>query len=148
MRIFTRLDLRRAYNLVRIAEGNKWKTAFHTHYGLYEFNVMHYGLTNAPASFQRFMNDVFKDLLDICVVVYLDNILIYSDTHDEHLKQVQEVMRCLCSNHLYVKIKKCEFNIDKTNFLGFIISPKGLQMDDSKVQTIRNWPTLRKVKEV
>jgi len=109
---------------------------------------MHYGLTNTPASFQRFMNDVFKDLLDICVVVYLDNILIYSDTHDEHLKQVQEVMHHLRSNHLYAKIEKCKFNIDKTNFLGFIISPKGLQMDDSKVQTIRNWPTPRKVKEV
>jgi len=85
-RIFTRLDLRRAYNLVRIAEGDEWKTAFCTCYGSYEFNVMHYGLTNTPASFQRFMNDVFKDLLDVCIVVYLDDILIYSDTHDEHLK--------------------------------------------------------------
>jgi len=140
--VFTRLDLCGAYNLVRIAKGDEWKTAFRTHYRSYEFNVMHYGLTNTPASFQRFMNDIFKDLLDVCVIVYLDDILIYSDTHDEHLKQVQEVMHHLCSNHLYTKIKKCEFDVDKTNFLGFIISPEGLQMDDSKVQTIRNWPTL------
>ena len=96
---------------------------------------------NTPASFQRFMNDVFKDLLDICIIVYLDNILIYSDTPDKHLKQVQEVMHRLCNNHLYVKVEKCKFNIDKTNFLGFIISPEGLQMDNSKVQTIRDWPT-------
>jgi len=134
--------LYRAYNLVRIAKGDKWKTVFHTHYRSYEFNVMHYGLMNAPASFQRFMNDILKDLLDVCIVVYLDDILIYSDTPDKHLKQVQEVMHCLCNNHLYAKVEKCKFNINKTNFLGFIISPKGLQMDNSKVQTICNWPTL------
>jgi len=121
---------------------------FHTCYRSYEFNVMHYGLTNAPTSFQRFMNDLFKDLLDICIVVYLDNILIYSDTPDKHLKQVQEVMCRLHNNHLYAKVEKCEVDVDKTNFLGFIISPEGLQMDDSKVQTIRDWPTLQKVKEV
>ena len=92
-RVFTKIDLCGAYNLVHIAEGNEWKTAFRTRYGSYEFQVMHYGLTNAPASFQRFMNDCFKDLLDVCIVVYLDDILIYSENPSEHEDHVREVLR-------------------------------------------------------
>jgi len=92
------------------------------------------------------MNDIFKDLLDVCVVVYLDDILIYSDNPDEHKNHVREVLRRLRDNNLYAKIEKCEFSIEMTNLLGFIVSPNGLQMDESKVQVIRNWPTLRKVK--
>ena len=95
VQIFTKIDLRGAYNLVRIAEGDKWKTAFHTRYGSYEFQVMHYGLTNTPATFQRFMNEIFKDLLDVCVVVYLDDILIYSEDPSEHKKHVHEVFQRL-----------------------------------------------------
>jgi hypothetical protein len=147
-RVFTKLDLRGAYNLVRIADGDEWKTAFRTRYSSYEFCVMHYGLTNAPASFQRFMNDIFKDLLDICVVVYLDDILIYSENPSDHTTHVQEVLRRLRSNNLYAKVDKCEFNVTTTNFLGFIISPDGLQMDEAKVQVIRDWPQPKKVKEV
>ena len=146
--VFTKIDLRGAYNLVCIAEGNEWKTAFHTRYGSYEFQVMHYGLTNAPASFQRFMNDCFKDLLDVCVVVYLDDILIYSENPDDHTDHVREVLRRLRANSLFAKLEKCEFGVDTTNFLGFIISPDGLKMDDAKVQVIRDWPTPRKVKDV
>ena len=92
-RSFTKIDLCGAYNLVCIADGDEWKTAFRTHYRSYEFQVMHYGLTNAPASFQRFMNDVFKDLLDICVVIYLDDILIYSEDPATHTTHVLEVLR-------------------------------------------------------
>jgi len=109
---------------------------------------MHYSLTNAPASFQRFMNDVFKDLLDVCVVVYLDDILIYSENPDEHLKHVREILCRLRANSLFAKLEKCEFNVDTTNFLGFVISPDGIQMDESKVQVIKDWPTPQKVKEV
>ena len=86
--LFTKINLHRAYNLIHIANGDKWKTVFHMRYGSYKFNVMHYGLTNTPASFQQFMNDVFKGLLDICIMVYLDDILIYSDNpadHDNHI---------------------------------------------------------------
>ena len=147
-RSFTKLDLRGAYNLVRIADGVEWKTEFRTRYGSYKFLVMHYGLTNAPASFQRFMNDIFKDMLDVCVVIYLDDILIYSDNPAEHDNHVREVLRRLRLNNLYAKVEKCEFGVETTNFLGFIVSPNGLQMDESKVQTIRDWPTPRKVKEV
>ena len=147
-RTFTKIDLRGAYNLVRIAEGDEWKTVFRTHFGSYEFLVMHYGLTNAPASFQRFMNDIFKDLLDVCVVVYLDDILIYSKNPADHAKHVQEVLRRLRQNDLFAKLEKCEFNVDTTNFLGYIVSPTGLRMDESKIAVIKDWPTPRKVKEV
>src|SRR5258706_3691568 len=109
---------------------------------------MHYRLTNAPASFQHFMNDVFKDLLDMCIVVYLDNILIYSENPLKHKKHVREVLQQLCTHSLFVKLEKCEFNIDTTSFLGFVISPDSLSLDESKIQVIRDWPTPRKVKDV
>ena len=146
--IFTKIDLRGAYNLVCIAEGDEWKTAFRTHYSSYEFQVMHYRLTNAPASFQQFMNDCFKDLLDVCIVVYLDDILIYSENLDKHATHIREVLRRLRTNSLFAKLEKCEFDVDTTSFLGFIISPEGLKMDDAKVQIIRDWLTPWKVKDV
>src|SRR5262249_3265007 len=91
-RIYSKIDLRHAYHLVRIAEGDEWKTAFRTRYGSFEWCVMPFGLSNAPAAFQRFMNNVFADMLDICVVVYLDDILIYSDTPELHQQHVLEVL--------------------------------------------------------
>jgi len=92
--------------LVRIAEGDKWKTAFRTHYGAFEWSVMPFGLTNAPAAFQHFMNDVFFDLLDVCVVVYLDNILIYSNDITQHQSHVKEVLKRLQKAGLYAKAEK------------------------------------------
>jgi len=145
---FTKMDLCSVYNLVCIADGDEWKTAFRTRYGSYEFFIMHYGLTNAPASFQRFMNNVFKDMLDMCVVVYLDDILIFSDDPAKHHQHVRKVLCQLRDNNLYAKIEKCEFNIKTTNFLGFIISPDGLQMDPAKIQAICNWLTPWKVREI
>ena len=87
-KIYTKLDLRHAYHLVRIADGDEWKTSFRTHYGSFEWLVMPFGLTNAPAAFQRFVNSIFADMLDVCVVVYLDNILIYSSDLASHRKHV------------------------------------------------------------
>jgi len=92
-RIYTKIDLRHAYHLVCIAEGDKWKTAFCTRYGAFEWSVMPFGLTNVPATFQCFMNDVFSDLLDVCIVVYLDDILIYSDDIMQHRSYVTEVLK-------------------------------------------------------
>ena len=83
-KIYTKIDLQHAYHLVRIADGDEWKTAFRTRYGSYEWLVMPFGLTNAPSAFQRFMNTIFADMLDVCVVVYLDDILIYSDNKEDH----------------------------------------------------------------
>jgi hypothetical protein len=146
--IYTKINLCGAYNLVRIAEGDEWKTAFRTRYGSYKFRVMHYGLTNAPASFQRFMNNIFKDLLDVCVVVYLDDILIYSESQSEHENHVCEVLRRLCKFNLFAKMEKCEFNVNTTNFLGYVINPDGIHMDDMKIQVIQDWLVPKKVKDV
>ena len=88
--IFTKIDLRHAYHLVRIADGDEWKTAFRTRYGSFEWLLMPFGLTNAPATFQRFMNDIFGDLLDVCVIVYLDDILVYSEDRSQHDSHVRE----------------------------------------------------------
>ena len=147
-KVFTKIDLCGAYNLIHIAKGNEWKTAFRTCFGSYKFLVMHYGLTNTPASFQRFMNDIFKDMLNICMVVYLDDILIYSRDAADHTRHVQEVLHHLRSNDLFTKLEKCDFSVDTTNFLGFIISPEGLKMDDLKIKVIQDWPAPHKVKDV
>jgi len=101
--IYTKIDLRHAYHLVCIAEGDKWKTAFQTRYGAFEWSVMLFGLTNAPAAFQRFMNNMFSDLLDVCIVVYLDDILIYSNDIMQHRSHVKEVLKRLQKAGLYVK---------------------------------------------
>jgi hypothetical protein len=119
--IYTKIDLRHAYHLVHIAEGDEWKTAFRTRYGSFEWNVMPFGLTNAPATFQRFMNDIFSNLLDISVVIYLDDILIYSDNMADHKKHVREVLWCLCANRLYTHTDKCEFHTKSVEYLGFTL---------------------------
>ena len=100
-RIYTKIDLRHAYHLVRIADGDEWKTTFWTRYGSFEWLVMPEGLTNALAGFQRFMNDIFTDMIDVSVVVYLDDILVYSDDPKQHLAHVREVLTRLRCNRLY-----------------------------------------------
>ena len=139
-RLYTTIDLRNAYYLVRIAEGDEWKTAFRTRYGSFEWLVMPFGLTNAPSAFQRFMNDIFSDLLDVHVIIYLDDILIYSDNPADHKKHVREVLRCLRANGLFARPDKCHFSSDTIEYLGFVLSKDGLKMDPSKVQTIQDWP--------
>jgi len=98
---------------------------------------MPFGLTNAPAAFQRFMNDVFSDLLDMCIVVYLDDILIYSDDITQHQSHVKEVLKWLQKVGLYAKAEKCEFYSDSVEYLGYVLSPSGLTMSDAKVKTIQ-----------
>ena len=147
-RIYTKIDLRHAYNLVRIAPGDEWKTAFRTRYGSFEWLVMPFGLSNAPAAFQRFVNEVFADLLDVCVVVYLDDILIYSDNPDEHRAHVREVLRRLRKHHLYARADKCEFHAESVEYLGYILSREGLTMAESKIKAILDWPEPRKVRDI
>lgn len=98
VKIYTKLDLRSAYNLVRIQEGEEWKTAFHTTQGLYEYLVMPYGLPNSPAIFQSFINEVFRDLLHKCVIAYIDDILIYSNSVEDHVNHVKEFLSLLLQN--------------------------------------------------
>ena len=100
-KIYTALDLKGAYNLVRIKQGDEWKTAFRTRYGHYEYVVMPFGLTNAPATLQRMMNDIFREYLDVFVIVYLDDILIFSETEEEHVKHVKMVRELLRINNLF-----------------------------------------------
>jgi len=117
-------------------------------YGSYEWLVMPFGLTNAPAAFQRFVNTIFADMLDVCVVVYLDDILIYSEDMESHQQHVREVLRCLRLHGLFAKPEKCEFHSDSVEYLGYRLSPEGLTMSPDKIQTISNWPEPRKVKDI
>ena len=146
--IYSKIDLRHAYHLVRIAEGDEWKTAFRTRYGSFEWNVMPFGLTNAPAAFQRFMNEIFRDLVDVCVIIYLDDILIFSDDMSQHQEHVREVLRRLRQHGLYARADKCEFHSDRVEYLGYILSPDGLTMAQDKVQVIQDWPEPKKVKDI
>ncbi|KAJ1040699.1 hypothetical protein NDA10_002716 [Ustilago hordei] len=147
-RIYTKLDLRAAYNLIRIAKGDEWKTAFGTQLGLYEYLVMPFGLANAPAHFQSFINDIFRDIIGIYVVVYLDDFLIFSDTGEAHVKHVTEILTRLRSNRLFAKLSKCEFHTKTVEFLGYIIKPTGIEMDPEKVRTVKEWPMPESIHDI
>ncbi|RVW96014.1 RNA-directed DNA polymerase-like [Vitis vinifera] len=137
-RYFTKLDLRSGYYQVRIAEGDEPKTTCVTRYGSYEFLVMPFGLTNAPATFYTLMNNIFHPYLDKFVVVYLDDIVIYSNTLKEHVEHLRKVFKILRQNELYVKKEKCSFAKEEVSFLGHRIRDGKLMMDDSKGKPSRN----------
>ena len=120
-----------------MASGHEFKTAFKTRYGLFEYLVMPFRLTNAPAQFQAHMQSIFGDLLDISVVIYLDDILIFSKTIEEHRQVVREVLLRLKRNGLFFKASKCEFHRNSVEFLGMIVSAQGLTMCEDKVQVIK-----------
>ncbi len=138
---FTKLDLRNAYHLVRIREGDEWKTAFNTPRGHFEYHVLPFGLSNAPAVFQALVNDVLRDMLDQFIYVYLDDILIFSHSLQEHVQHVRRVLQRLLENGLYVKAEKCVFHAQSVPFLGCIVSVEGMRMDPDKIQAVVDWPT-------
>jgi hypothetical protein len=138
--IFTKLDLRGAYNLVRIKSGDEYKAAFRCKDGHFEPLVVQFGLTNAPACFQRFMHTIFKDHLDQFVIIYLDDILIYSRDLNSHMEHVSTVLELLQHNHLSVKGSKCLFHVKSLPFLGYILSDKGISMDPDKIKAINDFP--------
>ncbi|KAL0152021.1 hypothetical protein M9458_052666 [Cirrhinus mrigala] len=146
--IYTKLDLRSAYNLIRIREGDEWKTAFSTTSGHYEYLVMPFGLANSPSYFQAFVNEVFRDMLNRWVIVYIDDILIFSNSYAEHIQHVRSVLQRLIEHQLYAKEEKCQFHQESIAFLGYIISPEGVAMDDTKVNAVRNWPRPKTLKEL
>ena len=146
--IFTSLDMRGAYNLIRMKEGEEWKTAFRTRYGLYEYCVMPFGLTNAPATCQRMINEQLHEYLDIFVVAYLDDILIYSKNEAEHTEHVRKVLEKLKKANLLLKPEKCDFHKTELGFLGYIIGQNGVRMDPRKVTAVLEWPTPTTIKEV
>uniref|UniRef100_A0A8C6LVF1 Gypsy retrotransposon integrase-like protein 1 n=1 Tax=Nothobranchius furzeri TaxID=105023 RepID=A0A8C6LVF1_NOTFU len=139
--IFTRLDLRNAYHLVRVKEGDEWKTAFKTPVGHYEYLVMPFVLTNAPVVFQSLVNSVLGDFLNRFVTVYLDDILIFSKNPEQHVQHVRAVLQRLLENRLYVKAEKCKFHVPTVKFLGFVIEGGRLRADPEKVQAVTEWPT-------
>jgi hypothetical protein len=139
VKVFSRIDLRLGYYQIRIAEGDEEKTACRIRYGSYEFLVMPFGLTNAPATFCTFMNDMFREWLDDFVIVYIDDILIYSSFLEEHEEHLCKVFQRLKENKLYAKLEKCEFRVTEMEFLGHRITQEGLMMDDHKVKAILDW---------
>ena len=146
--VFTSLDLWSGYHQVRMAEQDVEKTAFRTRSGLYEFVVMPFGLCNAPAAFMQLMNDVLRPLLDKCVIIYLDDILIFSKTHEEHMHHVQQVLEILEQHRLHFKPQKCSFLQPSVKFLGFQVSANGVSTDPAKVATMKEWPRPADVSQV
>lgn len=137
---FTKLDLRNAYHLVRIKEGDEWKTAFNTPLGHFEYRVLPFGLVNAPAVFQALVNDVLRDMLNLFVFVYLDDILIFSPNLQVHVQHVRQVLQRLLENRLFLKAQKCSFHALSVTFLGSVISAQGISMDPIKVRAVTDWP--------
>ena len=140
-RFFTKLDLRSGYHQVLMHPDDIAKTAFRTHHGHFEFVVMAFGLTNAPSTFQAMMNGVLHDFLRRFVLVFFDDILIYSATWTEHLQHVRAVFNVLRVNHLAIKQSKCTFGEQAVHYLGHIITSDGVTMDPAKVEAVVAWPT-------
>jgi hypothetical protein len=136
---FSNIDLRSGYHLLRIKEGDIQKSAFITRYGQYEFTVMPFGLTNAPTLFMNLMNKVFMEELDKFVVVFIDDILIYSKSQEDHEHLLRIVLGRLRAHQLYAKFSKCEFWLEKIAFLGHILTTKGIEVDPSKVEVVSKW---------
>ncbi|KAL2223980.1 UNVERIFIED_CONTAM: Transposon Tf2-12 polyprotein [Sesamum indicum] len=146
--IFSKIDLRSGYWQLRIAENDIPKTAFRTRYGHYEFLVMPFGLTNAPAAFMALMNRTFQEYLDHFVIVFIDDILVYSRDRDEHEQHLRMVLQILKEKELYAKLSKCEFWVNQVVFLGHVVSGDGVMPDPSKVKAIMEWRVPKNATEV
>ncbi len=147
-KVFTKLDLKDAYHRLRIKAGDEWKTAFRTRYGHFEYLVMPFGLANAPATFQAYINRALVGLVDVTCVVYLDDILIYSAEPADHWRHVKQVLERLRQFQLYANLKKCQFRTERVEFLGFIVSTDSVSMDQERVATIKSWPPPKSYRDV
>eukprot|EP00798_Chlamydomonas_sp_ICE-L_P002508 gene2508-biopygen3525 len=140
-KVFSNLDLQNAYHNIRLHDSDVPKTAFITPMGLYEFKVLQFGLANAPSAFTKVMNTVFRDLIGKFVVIYLDDILIFSSNDDEHEKHLRIVLQRLEDNHLFIKREKCSFFQPEVKYLGHVLSGDGIRVNETKVKAVAAWPT-------
>jgi hypothetical protein len=146
--IFSKIDLRSGYHQVRIKDEDIHKIAFRTRYGHYEFVVVPFGLTNAPATFMCLMNNVLNKFLDKFVLVFIDDILIYSKNREEHEENLRLVLQVLKEHQLYAKFNKCEFFQKEIHYLGHVLSEEGVAVDPDKIRSIMEWPTLKDVSDI
>ena len=147
-KVFTKIDLRWGYNNMRIKEGDEWKAVFTTPEGLFELTVMFFGLTNSPAIFQMMMNKLLRDLINTGkVAAFINNVIVGMEDGEGHDKLVAEVVKRLEENDLYVKPEKCKWKMREVGFLGMVIGPEGIKMEEEKIKGILDWPTLKYVKD-
>ncbi|GJP39137.1 hypothetical protein CLOM_g6944 [Closterium sp. NIES-68] len=145
---FSKIDLRWGYHQIRVSAEDCHKTVFRTRYGSYEYLVMPFGLTIAPSTFQMTMNGIFRQLLDKCVIIYLEDILIYSRSREQHLQDLDAVFTLLHKNRLITKGSKCDFLKQELEFLGHVVSIEGVKIDPKKIKTIQEWKPLSNIKEL
>ena len=146
--VFSKIDLRSGYHQLRVRAEDIPKTAFRTRYGHYEFVIMPFGLTNAPAAFMELMNRVFIDYLDRFVVVFIDDILVYSRSREEHEEHLRIVLKTLRKHQLYGKYSKCDFWISEVTFLGHVVSAAGVAVDPAKIDAIVAWEVPKNVRDI
>ena len=146
--MFSIIDLRSGYHQLRIKAQDIPKTAFRTRYGHYAFLVMPFGLTNAPAAFMDLMNRVFRDFLDQFMIVFIDDILVYSKNKEDHESHLRQVLQRLRNHKLYAKFDKCQFWLSEVGFLGHIVNSKGISVDPEKVEAVLEWPRPTNVTEI